>query len=206
MAVQYAVKAEVVNIQSDTPQKDDIFLVDTNVWYWLTYTQASTFADAYQIKNYPAYLTKVISAQGLLLYCGLSLAELAHNIEQAERKIFLSTLNTSKLSTKEYRHNYSTERANVVAEVLAAWNQVTSIAVSTDVIVDETTTNASLTRFQTQLLDGYDLLILEAMDKAGIVQVITDDGDYVTVPGIKVFTANRNVIEAARNQGKLINR
>lgn len=44
------------------------------------------------------------------------------------------------------------------------------------------------------------------MEKAGIVQVITDDGDYVTVPGIKVFTANRNVIEAARNQGKLITR
>ena len=135
------------------------------------------------------------------MYCGLSLAELAHNIEQAERKIFSTTL-----STKEYRHNYSIERANVVAEVLAAWSQVTSIAVSTDVSIDETTTNASLTRFQTQLLDGYDLLILEAMDKAGIVQVITDDGDYVTVPGIKVFTANRSVINAARNQGKLIMR
>ncbi|MEG5039960.1 MULTISPECIES: hypothetical protein [unclassified Microcoleus] len=203
MAVQYAVKAEVVNIQFDTPQKDDIFLVDTNVWYWLTYTKASTSAPHYQnqINDYSAYLRKIISAQGLLLYCGLSLAELAHNIEQAERKIFSTTL-----QTKEYRHNYSTERANVVAEVVAAWSQVTSIAVSTDVTVDETTTNASLTRFQTQLLDGYDLLILEAMDKAGIVQVITDDGDYVTVPGIKVFTANRNVITAARNQGKLITR
>ncbi|MEG4058005.1 MULTISPECIES: hypothetical protein [unclassified Microcoleus] len=201
MAVQYAVKAEVVNIQFDTPQKDDIFLVDTNVWYWLTYTQASTYPPPYQINDYPAYLTKIISAQGLLLYCGLSLAELAHNIEKAEREIFSTTL-----KPKEYRHNKPTERANVVAEVIAAWGQVTSIAVSTDVTIDETTTNASLTRFQTQLLDGYDLLILEAMDKAGVVQVITDDGDYVTVPGIKVFTANRNVITAAKNQGKLITR
>jgi predicted nucleic acid-binding protein len=201
MAVQYAVKAEVVNIQFDTPQKNDIFLVDTNVWYWLTYTQASISPPPYQINDYPAYLTKIISAQGLLLYCGLSLAELAHNIEKAEREIFSTTL-----KPKEYRHNKPTERANVVAEVIVAWGQVTSIAVSTDVTIDETTTNASLTRFQTQLLDGYDLLILEAMDKAGIVQVITDDGDYVTVPGIKVFTANRNVITAARNQGKLITR
>jgi len=201
MAVQYAVKAEVVNIQFDTPQKDDIFLVDTNVWYWLTYTQASTSARSYQSNDYSAYLRKIISAKGLLLYCGLSLAELAHNIEKAERAIFSTTLNT-----KEYRHNEPTERANVVAEVLAAWGQVTSIAVSTDVTIDEITTNASLTRFQTQLLDGYDLLFLEAMDKAGVVQVITDDGDYVTVPGIKVFTANRNVITAARNQGKLITR
>ena len=201
MAVNYTVQAEVVDIQSDTPKQDDIFLVDTNVWYWLTYTKASTSAQAYQITAYPSYLAKAISAQALLLYCGLSLAELAHNIEQTERKIFSTTL-----KPKEYRHNNPVQRSNVVAEVEAAWNQVTSIAASTDITVDETTTNASLARFQTQPLDGYDLLILEAMAQAGTVKVITDDGDYVTVPGIQVFSANYNVITAARNQGKLLTR
>jgi predicted nucleic acid-binding protein len=135
----------------------------------------------------------------LLLYCGLSLAELAHNIEQTERQIFSSTL-----KPKEYRHNYPAERAKVVAELQAAWSQVKSTAVCTDVLVSEETTNASLTRFQTQLLDGYDLLILEAMDKARIKQIITDDGDYVTVPGIKVFTANGSAIATAKSQGKLL--
>jgi hypothetical protein len=37
----------------------------------------------------------------------------------------------------------------------------------------------------------------------GVLQLITDDGDFATVPGIQVFTANRNVINAARSQGKL---
>ena len=32
----------------------------------------------------------------------------------------------------------------------------------------------------TQALDGYDLMILQAMEKAAIDQVITDNGDYVT--------------------------
>jgi hypothetical protein len=72
--------------------------------------------------------------------------------------------------------------------------------------VDDVSINKSLVRLQTQPLDGYDLLILEAIDQAGIVNVITDDGDYVTVPGIKVFTANRNAIAAAANQGKLLTR
>jgi predicted nucleic acid-binding protein len=201
MVVNYTVQAEVVDIQSDTPKQDDIFLVDTNVWYWLAYTKASTSAQPYQITDYPSYLAKAISAQALLLYCGLSLAELAHNIEQTERKIFSATL-----KPKEYRHNNPVQRANVVAEVEAAWNLVTLIAASTDITVDETTTNASLARFQTQPLDGYDLLILKAMAQAGTVKVITDDGDYVTVPGIQVFTANYNVITAARNQGKLLTR
>ena len=71
-------------------------------------------------------------------------------------------------------------------------------------MIDETKTNTALLRFQTQLLDGYDLLILEAMDKAGVKQIITDDGDYLTVPGIRVFTANSGAISAARSQGKLL--
>ncbi|WP_354635934.1 hypothetical protein [Planktothricoides raciborskii] len=199
MAVNYTVQAEVVDIRSDTPKEDDIFLVDTNVWYWLTYTQASRSALPYQITDYPNYISKALSRKSLLLYCGLSLSELAHNIEQTEREIF-----NSNLRPKEYRHNYPTERANVVAEIQASWSQVTSIAVSTDITINEATTKTALTRFSTQPLDGYDLLILEAMEKAGIIQVITDDGDYITVPGIRVFTANQNAIAAASNQNKLL--
>ncbi|MEH2462722.1 hypothetical protein [Nostoc sp.] len=199
MPVNYTVQAEVVDIRSDAPKNDDIFLVDTNAWYWYTYTNASISSRPYQITEYPSYIAKAISANSLLLYCGLSLAELAHNIEQTEREIFSSTL-----KSKEYRHNFPTERAKVVAEVQTAWSQVISSSVCTDVLVSEETSNAALNRFQTQLLDGYDLLILEAMDKAGVTQIITDDGDYVTVAGIKVFTANSGAIAAAKSKGKLL--
>ncbi len=199
MAVNYTVQAEVVDIRSDSPSKDDIFLVDTNVWYWYTYTSASISSLPYQITEYPSYLAKAISVDSLLLYCGLSLAELAHNIEQTERKIYSPTI-----KAKEYRHNYPTERTKVVAEVETAWKQVRSIAACTEIFIDETKTNTALSRFKTQLLDGYDLLILEAMDKASVKQIITDDGDYVTVTGIRVFTANGGAISAAKNQGKLL--
>jgi hypothetical protein len=43
------------------------------------------------------------------------------------------------------------------------------------------------------------------MSAAGINQVLTD-GDYCTVPGLQLFTANRQVIEASRAQGKLLTR
>jgi hypothetical protein len=55
-------------------------------------------------------------------------------------------------------------------------------------------------------MDGYDLFILEAMRRHGMVQVSTDDGDFAAIPGIQVFTANCNVIQAARTQGRLIPR
>ena len=44
------------------------------------------------------------------------------------------------------------------------------------------------------------------MKNNNIEKIITDDGDYLTVPDIQVFTANRNVINAARSQGKLVTR
>jgi predicted nucleic acid-binding protein len=205
MPINYNVWAEVIDLRFDTPQDDDMFLVDTNVWFWLTYTQASTYSMPYQIKDYPAYIAKALTTKCLLSYCGLSLSELAHNIEQTERKIFDSRSSIT-VKPKEYRHNYPNERANVISEIEIAWSQVTSIAASTDITINETLTNAALNRFKTQALDGYDLMILEAMDQAGIDKIITDDGDYVTVPGIKVFTANQNAIASARSQRKLITR
>jgi len=193
------VQAEVVNIRFDTPKPDDAFLVDSNVWYWLTYPRASVSAQPYQIKDYPSYISKSLSAKSLLSYSGLSLAELAHLIEKAEQKFF-----DPSIFLKEYRRNYPAERANVAAEVQSVWSQVKAIAVPINLTIDESTTDAVLTRFQNQLLDGYDLFILETMKKEGIENVITDDGDYITVSGIRVFTSNRNAITAASNQGKLL--
>lgn len=208
MSANYNVRADVIDIQQDNPRKEDIFLVDTNVWYWQTYTQASILStpyNQYQIQQYPSYLNKALSANSLLLYCGLSLIELVHNIERSEREISIQQGNIpSQTKPKEYRHNYPQERANVVSEIQLACSQVKSIAAEIKILIESQVINSALNRLQTQLLDGYDLLILEAMKRENINSIITDDGDYITVPNIKVFTANRNVIIAARNQGKLI--
>lgn len=61
-----------------------------------------------------------------------------------------------------------------------------------------------LLRFQSDALDGYDLFLLEAARAAGISKVITDDGDFCSVPGIEMFTKNQRVITSAQTQGKLI--
>lgn len=63
-----------------------------------------------------------------------------------------------------------------------------------------------MAHFAVRAVDGYDMFILLAMTRAGITQVITDDGDYCTVAGLHVFTANRNVIERASDQGELVTR
>ncbi|NJL87575.1 MAG: hypothetical protein HC886_18905 [Leptolyngbyaceae cyanobacterium SM1_1_3] len=129
----------------------------------------------------------------------MTLAELASLIESSEQR--LSSYHA--LKPKEYRHNYSAERRKVVREVETAWGQVTTdYAEQLDLVIEASTSGAALNRFQTQLLDGYDLFLLKTMQQQAITQIITDDGGYVTVPDIQVFSANQNVIKATASQGK----
>ncbi len=201
MAVNYAIHADVIDVCSDVPRRSDKLLVDSNIWYWLTYSQASYGIEPWRqpmISIYPEYVNKALAVGAKLFYCGLSLAELAHLIEKTEHQIFNATL-----KPKEFRHNYPQARANVVAEVQAAWGQVRSIAKSLSFKLNQITSDSALQKFQQASVDGYDLFLLEAMFQQNKLSVLTDDGDFATVSGIRVFTANRNVLAAARSQNRL---
>ncbi len=167
----------------------------------MTYTNASHL----QFRpEYPRFLNKALSNQATLYYCGLSLAELSHIIERTEHDIYRQYV--SDVTVKEYRHNESSERSRIVSEIVSVWSQIQGLADSLTIDISATTADAALKRLQTEKVDGYDLFMLEAMKSHGVLQIITDDGDFVTVPDIQVFTANRNVLTTARNQNKLITR
>jgi predicted nucleic acid-binding protein len=205
----YEIQAEIVDIRRDVPSSEDIFFVDTNVWYLLTYPKADlpelsrrSRPKPYQIEHYPTYLENTAEAEARLYCSGLSLSELAHNIERIECEI----AHGQGFSLKQFRRDYPEERAQFVEEIESSWAQVTSFAEILPLEIDASITEAALGRLTSELIDGYDLFLLETMKAHGITQVITDDGDYATVPGLQVFTANRNFINAAREQGKLLER
>jgi len=231
MTIALNVQADVIDIASDSPQPDDIFLVDTNVWLWQTYSRFSVpnltrsdfarFADVNprkaesearrvqrNLSKYLPYIKKALKAGATIAYSGLMLSELAHVIETTEFKIYKNRNNLSALILKDYRNTLLEERANVVAEVQSVWSQVEMIGVSADLLVNDKVTKAALARFETQALDGYDLFIIEAISQAeaGQIRIITDDKDYVTVNNIQVFTANGDSISEARRLGKLLTR
>ncbi len=208
MRIEYIVNAEVVDIASDSPKAGDIFLVDSNVWYWMTYTRASEggpLPNPPRIISYPNYVQKALDAGSVIYFSSLSLFEIAHLIEKTEREIYEKRHDT-QIKPKIYRHNFPEERSRVVSEVEAAWEQITSLAVPLTEALDEDIRPKALLRFKKEKIDGYDLLILECMKKNEVVQIITDDGDFSTVFNIKVFTANRSVLTAAQKQRKLIKR
>ena len=110
MPIDYQIAANVVDIRTDNPSGEENFFVDTNVWYWITYTRASSSALPYQITDYPNYVNSVLEAGGKIYQNGLSFAELAHLIERTELGIFNKIHRTERIKTKEFRHNRSLER------------------------------------------------------------------------------------------------
>jgi hypothetical protein len=203
----YTVRAQVIDIRSDTPRSTDAFLVDTNVWYWRAYPSAGALpgsATPAQMTTYTSYLQNSIATGAIAFRTGLCLSELAHLIEQNERNAYASAV--APVTTKDYRHNLPSERARVVLEVQNAWANVKLESQPLPLVIDDPATDAALARFATQPVDGYDLFLLEAISAAGISQVLTDDGDYCTDPDIQVFTANPRVVSAARAAGLLVSR
>ncbi len=202
MAPNYQIEAVVFDIRNDNPKDNESFLVDTNVWSWLTYTRASIGPNPpYQVKIYSSYIQKCRAKNCRLLFCGLTLAELAHLIEKTEREIY-NRANGVSLTTKEFRHNLPNERTNVISEVQSAWIQVKALGELLQVLVDQSETTDAEVRYVHNPIDGYDLFMHGAMEKAGVSQILTDDGDFATVQGLSVFTSNQNVITSAQKQGK----
>jgi|WetSurMetagenome_2_1015567.scaffolds.fasta_scaffold221607_3 predicted nucleic acid-binding protein len=204
MTVAYDIQADIIDIRFDKPKHQDSLFVDTNIWYWLTYSRASVTAKPYQVREYPEYIKKIRSVNGRLSRCNLVLAELAHIIEKAEFGIFCSTNKKDPRTypKKEFRHNFPTERKDVTLEIESAWMQVEQLSVPVPVSLDESSATAFIADLKAHKLDGYDLFTLDLIRKQGF-SLLTDDGDFATVPGISVFTANLSVIDAARACGKL---
>ncbi|MFZ4556273.1 MAG: PIN domain-containing protein [Pseudanabaena sp.] len=201
----YQIRADVIDIGLDVPQKEDIFFVDTNIWYWLTYSNASHTAQPYQLNDYPNYIASALTNTATLCYSELLLPELAHIIETTELKIF-NVGRTPKLKGKEFRRLHPINRINIANEVKVVWEQVKGNAQPLALSLYEDIADRAISRFERQMVDGYDLFILEIMENENITKVITDDSDYVTVPNIQVFTANQSVLNEAGSQGKLITR
>ncbi|HCM6912316.1 PIN domain-containing protein [Klebsiella aerogenes] len=203
MAFSGTILADVYDIGNYTPKEHDVFLVDTNVWYWMTYSKGIP-ANRQYLNAYNSFINLSLTNNSTLFHSGLSLAELAHIIEGTERKIHEGILRKS-IQTKEFRHDYSKERSAAMKEVETSWLQVKSLAQQVELNICNETTDSCLSNMQTNTLDGYDLMIHECMKNHQITNIITDDGDYTSVPGINVFTCNKNVISAARSQKKIFN-
>jgi predicted nucleic acid-binding protein len=190
------VRSTVVDIRRDAPRDKDQFLVDTSGWYQLTYTRLRD-----PKPHYPPYIKRALEAGSDLFCCAVTLIELASIIEANEHRLYQQS--QPHVNEKMFRHECPKERATVVQTIKASWSQVVGMSRLVDLTLDQPLVDRALDGLENYLVDGYDLLMAEAMTRRGVLNVITDDGDYASIPDISVFTANAHTIAVAKRQGRL---
>lgn len=203
MAFNGTILSNVYDIATYIPTEKDNFFVDTNVWFWLTYSKGLPSGRPF-LQQYNQFIGKALGNNATLYHSGLSLAELAHIIEKSEREIHQKVVKKT-IQTKDFRQLYSAERQAAIKEIETSWLQVESLAQQVKIDVCEELTTECMKVMPSNTLDGYDLMIHESMKSSGVLNIITDDGDYTSVDGINVYTNNKNVLAAAVAQNKLAN-
>lgn len=173
-------------------------MVDSNIWIYYTYPPACSM-HSYHLNDYPEYLKKLASNGSELFYCPASISEIFHRIENTERKLF--NLN---IKPKEYRHNYPSEWKKVQEIRRTCLEMINSTATMLDMNITKSKFENVLDIVDNSVLDGYDAFILYCMQEYGIDKILTDDGDFTSVPNIEVFTSNKNVVSSAKKQQQLL--
>jgi len=192
--------AGVYDVRVDSPRASDRFFVDTNVWKFFAYANATTGQKGRPAAKaaYSKYLTDCLKAKATLYWSPLSYAELAHIVETVEMEIYNSAVPAHMACNhiKEFRSG-DVERLTVVTELQIAWAQVSSLGTALPTPTDEDALKAAILLFEGCPLDGYDIFYVNAMRNAGLDAVITDDVDFIYVPGLRVYTANAKALQQA---------
>jgi predicted nucleic acid-binding protein len=202
VAVNLTVRAKIIDIERYRPAAGEAFLVDTNVWWWAAYAFAPELPNEkkpkpYQLSAYPDFLKRAKVAGALLHWSPLTWPELAHHIERTEFEMAKYYGSPDAQNAKTYRHNDANERARVVQTIADSWGEIEALGTPlADVVLSPSSITEAVVLQNEAALDGYDLFLALALKRSNIAGILTDDGDFATVPGIRVFTANRSVLGA----------
>lgn len=199
------IKANIHDLNNVENYDNKPFLVDTNIWLWLTYTKIMPTRSDLRNKVIQ-YTDKIIEMQlngAVLVYSALTFSEIATSIEKQEMAEHIEgqnpdfNLNESKskfFKVKKILRNDSALRNKVAMEVKSSLTQLTDVA---DRQADDNLTKFDFTKFADDLkettLDGTDILLNNIGAQEGL-NVITDDRDYGSVNGLNVFTLNKDLI------------
>ena len=200
-----SIRAGVVDIRTDRPTPADKLWVDSNVWFWVAYSRHRSTP---QTGPYLAYIKALRLARASLVAGGINYAELAKCIEIHEMDVYAVRNNQPQrsLNVKAFR-SILTERANVIGEVAAAWSIVRQFATVCASALTDACVGTALKGLESgDRLDGHDAIQVAEARRNSVTDILTDDRDYGTVEGIRVFTANAALVGEARSAGTLISR
>ncbi|MBX9694017.1 MAG: PIN domain-containing protein [Cyanobacteria bacterium] len=192
------VEATIYDINHDQPQKTDRFIVDANVWVWVTFSAYSLEErDAQRSMCYQNYLLSIRSCKAKVFHSPLQVSEVASVVENLLFDVYLKMPSANPSTKKKDFRQMLDQRAKVVSEVNSCINIIRKVSGPLPLPDSTLLLDGMVDRFSRLPLDAYDAALLTQAEAAGIYQVITDDSDFAAVKGIQMYTCNERVLRSA---------
>lgn len=191
---------ELMQLAGNKWQFNQGFYVDTNIWYKIAYE-----ADPRVANLYPQVLSHLFNdVRTKLMRSKLSFSELANLIDRDSWKAYQH--DHGRLSRKAYR-KISDERQLVIAAIDNCLKQVETYTHDIEAnrfeeILNDITEANFVETLAESYLDPTDAMMINIIRENGVKNVITDDGDYLSVRDIYLFTLNRKALGYAQQENK----
>ncbi len=207
-------KAEIIDITADECPIEDSYLIDTNVLYFAYYDRYdqlgaySLRTPKYQKQFYPKFLERLLDDGATLRIHPAVFLELLRTMERSEMGILYyaktgkDSDRLSKEDEKNLRRAYTAEYRRIVGRLSSYARSVVKTFIFLPQSEDIEDYAFRLFRaWQNSLTDVVDAIQYADACEAALHCVLSDDSDWATCDGIRFFTANRQVLDAAKDVG-----
>lgn len=201
------VRADVIDIQQPDCEIGEKILVDTNVLYFFYYDRFNLLAilgegaQDYQLRKYSTFFKKLLCSGTKLFVHRVNLWEFAHRIELAEQKIFFCELNNlskfddKNFNIKELRHGHYEKFQEIKKRIITYLYVISKTfkLLNFDIPIERFLADF-LYEWQNSIGNAGDSMMIAEAKREGIDSVLSDDSDFISFSGIKLYTANNIAI------------
>ena len=172
------------------------FCLDTNVLYWYTYPRYGLGEknNKHHSQVYYDFVDKLVADGNPLITTIYNVSELLNIVEKHEWEIYKRLNPQFPIDKKDYRR-IASERTNLQQIMKTTISNVKNICTIVDFNFSSEGLDCYVDSFTKHRCDVFDYLILNYYVESSDINIISDDNDFVTYPGINLYTANRKSLE-----------
>lgn len=166
------------------------FCLDTNVLYWYTYpryVEQLSNLNKTRAQYYFDFVDKLVANGNPLITTRYNISELINIIEKHEYSIFCKLHPENKYNKKDFR-KISEERQALKKILNTTLSNVNSVCEIVDFNFTEQVLTDCINTLDKHRCDVFDFAILSYYKENGYLNIISDDSDFRSIDGIRLFT------------------
>ena len=173
------------------------YFLDTNVLYWYCYPRITGKHLSSQSQPYYDFVDGLVSAGNPIVTSVYNISELLNVVEKNEFDIYRQKHTEAVYKIKDFRRD-STERKRMQQNLKTTLSNVHNTCKILAFDFEEGHMADFVDTLSQHRCDVFDYVILQNCIALNHLNIVTDDNDFSTISGIRLYTANEITINAVK--------